>query len=172
MVRKAPLRSLAAQNQTAANAKSNSSQPTEARLREFVEQFRRVSSRITTRGRLRYIVRSACSQNANGGRDDFSPEDYIGNWFFSFREQLMFPTESLEQFLARCREFTNLVQTVQFRSYALPEVRDCSLLPATPPPEHVLNELEGFREDYNAFLRNLEPWAKRNRGIPAINWSH
>src|SRR5580692_7458620 len=63
-------------------------------LREFVEQFAEFISDNNTRS-LRYIVRSSC-----------------------FREQLMFPVQSLGQFLGRCREFTNLVQ--QFNSnYAL-----------------------------------------------------
>ena len=106
---------------------------------------------------MRYIVRSACSQNATEV-EKILAGDYIGNWFFSFREQLMFLTQSLEQFLARCREFTNLVQ--QFNSsYALRSQRLFTSA-ATPLPEHVLDELEGFREDYNAFLRNVEPWAK------------
>jgi len=128
----------------------------DARLREFVEQFAEFLSDNNTRS-LRYIVRSACSQNATEV-EKILVGDYIGNWFFSFREQLMFPTQSLEQFLARCREFTNLVQ--QFNSsYALRSQRLFTSA-ATPLPEHVLDELEGFREDYNAFLRNLEPWAK------------
>ncbi len=128
----------------------------DARLREFVEQFAEFISDNNTRS-LRYIVRSACSQNPMEV-DKILAGDYLGHWFFSFREQLMFPVQSVGQFLGRCREFTNLVQ--QFNSsYALRSQR--LFTSATPaPPEHVLDELEGFREDYNAFLRNLEPWAK------------
>jgi hypothetical protein len=128
----------------------------DARLREFVEQFAEFLSDNNTKS-LRYIVRSACSQNMTEVEKILSG-DYLGNWLFSFREQLMFPERSLGQFLARCREFTNIVQ--QFNSNYAHRAQKLFTTTPTPPLEHVLDELEGFREDYNAFVRNLEPWGK------------
>jgi len=82
---------------------------------------------------------------------------YIGSWFHSYREQLASPAEGLRPFLARCREFSNLVQ--QFNShYALRAEKLIATIPK--PPEQGIGELEAFREDYNDFLRNVERWAK------------
>lgn len=128
----------------------------DARLRGFVEQFSEFIADNNTRS-LIYIVRTACSQNMTAV-EQILTGDYIGHWFFSYREQLAFPTQVMGQFLARCREFTNIVQ--QFNSHYALRTQRLFMAAAAPLPDHTLDELEGFRDEYNAFLRNLEPWAK------------
>jgi hypothetical protein len=128
----------------------------DARLREFVQQFAEFIADNNARS-LVYIVRTACSQNMTAV-EQILTGDYIGHWFFSYREQLAFPAQAIAQFLARCREFTNIVQ--QFNSHYALRAQRLFTAPAAPLSEHTLDELEGFREEYNAFLRSLEPWAK------------
>jgi hypothetical protein len=128
----------------------------DSRLREFMEQFGEFVSDNNAKS-LRCILRSACSQNMTEV-EKILGGDYLGHWFFCFREQLIFPVQSLGQFLGRCREFTNIVQQFNF-SYAQ-RAQKLFTSATQPLPEHVVDELEGFREDYNAFLRSLEPWAK------------
>jgi hypothetical protein len=125
----------------------------EARLRELMDQFAEFISDNNTRSLL-YMARSSYPQMT-----ELEPllTGYIGSWFHSYREQLAFPTHELQQFLARCREFTNLVS--QFNtSYALRAER--LIAAAKALPEQSTTQLEAFREDYNDFLRNLERWAK------------
>jgi hypothetical protein len=126
----------------------------DARLREFVDQFAEFISDNNTRSLL-YMARSSYPKMT-----ELEPllTGYIGSWFHSYREQLAFHTQDLQPFLARCREFTNLVS--QFNtSYALRAERLVAAR-ATALPEQSAAQLEAFREDYNDFLRNLERWAK------------
>jgi hypothetical protein len=122
------------------------------RLREFVDQFAEFLSDNNTKS-LRYIVRSACSQNMTEVEKILSG-DYLGNWLFCFREQLMFREKSLPQFLSRCREFTSIVQ--QFNSNYAQRAQRVFTSSASIPPEHVLDELEGFRKDS---MRFCEIWS-------------
>ncbi len=128
----------------------------DTRLRELADQFAEFISTNNTRSFLS-ILRSGFSQNMTAVEQVLAG-DYIGAWFHAYREQLTFPTNGLRQFLARCREFGNIVQ--QFNTdYVLRAQRQ--LAAATPPiPEHSIAELESFRDDYNAFLRDVESWAK------------
>jgi hypothetical protein len=128
----------------------------DARLREFVDQFGEFISTSNTKSFLS-IIRSAHSQNMTAVEQVISG-DYIGNWYQSYREQLEFPTTALPQFLARSREFTNIVQ--QFNSYYVLRAQRHFAAATKPLPEHDIEELEGFREEYAAFLRNVQPWAK------------
>jgi hypothetical protein len=129
---------------------------TDTQLREFVEQFAEFISNNNTRS-LICIVRSGFPQNT-AAAEQILAGDYIGSWFHAYREQLAFPTKDWPQFLARCREFGNIVQ--QFNSYYVLRAQRQLAAAVTPLPEHNVAELEGFREEYNAFLRDLEPWAK------------
>jgi hypothetical protein len=128
----------------------------DARLREFAEQFGQFISNNNTRS-LIYIVRSGFSQNT-GAVEQILAGDYIGSWFHAYLEHLAFATTDLSQFLARCREFSNIVQ--QFNSYYVLRAQRQLAAAVTPISEQGVAELEGFREEYNAFLRDLEAWAK------------
>jgi hypothetical protein len=126
----------------------------ELRLREFVERFAEFISNDNTQS-LIYIVRAAYSQNVTAVEQVFQV-GYIGSWFQCFREQLSFRTDVLAPFLARCREFTSIVQ--QFNTYYVQRAH--AHLGTAQLPDHSVEELEAFREEYNAFLRDLSPWSK------------
>jgi hypothetical protein len=126
------------------------------RLRELIDQFGELISTNNTRSFL-YILRSGFSQNMTAVEQVLSG-DYIGAWFHAYREQLAFPANGLRQFLARCREFGNIVQ--QFNTYYVLRAQRQLAVASAPLPDHSIAELESFREDYNAFLRNVESWAK------------
>src|SRR6266446_5066302 len=113
-----------------------------ARLREFVDQFGEFISNNNTKS-LTYIIRAAYSQNMTAVEQVISG-DYIGSWYQSYREQLEFPTNAMPHFLARCREFTNIVQ--QFNSYYVLRAERYREGAATPLSNHNIAELEGFRE--------------------------
>jgi hypothetical protein len=128
----------------------------DAQMRDFVDQFGEFISTSNTKSFV-CILRSAYSQNMTAVEQVISG-DYIGNWYQSYREQLEFPITGLPQFLARSREFTNIVQ--QFNSYYVLRAQRHLASAATPLPDHNIEELEGFREEYAAFLRDVQPWAK------------
>jgi hypothetical protein len=62
------------------------------------------------------------------------------------------------QLLTRARELGNLIQ--QFNSYYVVRTQKHIALATTPLPEQTLDQLETFREEYIAFLRDFELWGK------------
>jgi len=128
----------------------------EVRLRQFTDRFAEFISDSNNRS-LIYMIRSGFSQNMTAVEQIFSG-DYIRNWFASYREQLAFPVTHRMQFLARCRELGNLVQ--QFNSYYVLRAQKQLALAPSPLPEFNIGELESFREEFAAFLRDFEIWAK------------
>lgn len=127
-----------------------------AQLHASVDQFREFIS-DTNQKSFRCIVKSALSQRATDVERVFGG-DYLGKWFACFCQELKFPALSAVALLARYREFTVIVQ--QFNFDYIIRTQKLFTSDAMPQPEHVLEALEAFREDYNAFLRNLEAWQK------------
>jgi len=127
----------------------------DVRLRELLAQFAIFTSSSDSRS-LMCILRSACSQNQQA-IEQIVAGDYIGSWLDCFRQQLGSPAGSLASFLQQCREFSSIVQAFN-TNYVLRAQRQLALVPALP--EYNLEQLDQFREEYNAFLRDIEPWAK------------
>lgn len=127
---------------------------TEAKLYELRDQFAEFISNSNSRSFIS-IIRSSYSQNATAV-DQIIGGDYIGTWFEAYRSQLTFATKDAQQFLARCREFSDILQ--QFNTYYVQRAQR-QLALAAPLPEQNIGELESFREEYNAFLRNVKSWA-------------
>lgn len=124
-------------------------------LRKLVERFAVFTSNNDTRSLIQ-IVRSAYSQNMPAV-EQIIAGDYIGSWLYCYREQLGFPINSLERFLHQSREFSHIVQA--FNSYyVLPAQR--KLAATAQLSEDNIARLEEFREEYIAFLRDVEPWAQ------------
>ncbi len=94
--------------------------------------------------------------------------DWIGSWLHCYNEQLTVPAATLHHLLSRCKEFSHIVQEFN-TNYVLRTQRQ--LANGTPLAEHSIAQLEEFREEYNAFLRGVERWAKgvsnylRSRGV-------
>jgi hypothetical protein len=125
------------------------------RLRQFVRRFAEFLSTNNTRS-LISMIRFGSSLNVTP--EQIITGDYIGNWFQSYNEQLAFPVVNRMQFLARARELGNLIQ--QFNSYYVVRTQKQLALATTPLPEQTLDQLETFREEYIAFLRDFELWGK------------
>jgi hypothetical protein len=127
----------------------------DVKLRQFVRRFSEFISAQNSHS-LISMIRSGFSLNMPV--EQIITGDYINNWFQSYCEQLAFPVTTRKQFLARSRELGNLIQ--QFNScYAIRTQKHLALAP-TSPPEQTLDQLETFREEYIAFLREFELWAK------------
>jgi hypothetical protein len=125
------------------------------RLRELVETFAVFPSNNDTRSLIN-IVRSAYSQNMQAV-EQVIVADYVGTWLYCYREQLTFRAKSLDQFLSQCREFSHILQAFN-TDYALRAQKQLAL--AVPLAEDSITQLEEFREEYIAFLRGYETWAK------------
>jgi hypothetical protein len=127
----------------------------DARLRQFIRRFAEFVSTNNTRS-LIPLIRSGVSLKMTP--EQIITGDYIGDWFKSYREQLEFPVADRMQFLARTRELGNLIQ--QFNSYYVLRTQKQLALATTLPSQQTLDDLATFREEYIAFLRDFELWAK------------
>jgi hypothetical protein len=127
----------------------------DARLRELVEQFAVFTSNSDNRS-LICILRSVYSHNMQLA-EQIIVGDYLGSWLYCYREQLNFPATSLRQFLSQCRTFSYIVQEFN-RNYVLRAQRELAV--KSPLAEDSTAKLEEFREEYAAFLRAVESWAK------------
>jgi hypothetical protein len=127
----------------------------DVRLRQFVRRYAEFLSTSNTRS-LISMIRSGFTLNVTP--EQIITGDYITNWFESYTGQLVFPVTNRMQFLARARELGNLIQ--QFNSYYVLRTQKQLALAPTPPPEQILDQLETFREEYIAFLREFELWGK------------
>jgi len=127
----------------------------DVRLRELVETFA-VFTSINNARSLINIVRSAYSQNMQAV-EQIIVADYIGSWLYCYSEQLTFPAKSLDQLLSKCREFSHIVQAFN-TNYAIRAQKQLAV--AKPLGEDSIVQLDEFREEYIAFLRAYETWAK------------
>lgn len=126
-----------------------------ASLRRLVERFAVFTSNHDTRSLIQ-IIRSAYSQNM-AVVEQIITSDYIGSWFYCYREQLGFPAKALDKFLSQCREFSHVVQAFNTH-YVLHAQRKLAV--AKPLSDDSIAQLDEFREEYNAFLRDAELWAQ------------
>ncbi len=127
----------------------------DVKLRELMDQFAVFTSDSDSRSLIN-ILRSAYSQNTQAA-EEIVAGDYIGGWLSCYFYQLTFPAESLRQFLSHCRESSHIVQSFN-TNYALRAQRQ--LAGKAPLSEHFVAQLEQFRDEYIAFLRAFELWAK------------
>jgi hypothetical protein len=127
----------------------------DVRLRELVEQFAVFTSNSDNRS-LICTLRSIYSQNMQLV-EQIIVGDYLGSWLNCYREQLTFSGASLRQFLSQSRAFGCIVQEFN-RNYILRAQRE--LAAKSPLAEDSIAKLEEFREEYTAFLRAVESWAK------------
>lgn len=127
----------------------------DVRLRELVEQFAVFTFGGDNRS-LISVLRSAHSQNMQAV-EQIVVGDYIGSWMQCYQEQLTSPVKSSHQLLSRCREFGTIVQEFN-TNYVLRAQKHYAT--GTPLAEHSIAKLEEFREEWAAFLRSVELWAK------------
>src|SRR5215469_7339088 len=124
------------------------------RLHKLLGQFR-VFAHNTENQSLVSILRSACVDEELV-RQVYGAE-YVSSWFDCFNKELEFEAASLRAFLNRSVEFTRLVSEFNI-SHVIPTQKQLEK-GSFAVPELFVDELEQFREDFNAFQRDVEGWA-------------
>ena len=84
--------------------------------------------------------------------------DYIQRWLYCFNFQGRIMTDDLSLFIARCQELTVMVQQFNL-DYVLRARQEFQR--GAPLQEQHIHDLEAFREDFSAHLRNLSSWGDR-----------
>ena len=84
--------------------------------------------------------------------------NYIGRWLTCFERRLAFPVRGIVSFMTRCQEFTIIVDEFN-REYVGKAQKE--LEAGKPIPDQYIHDLEQFREDFLAYLREFEQWADR-----------
>ncbi|MGA1998934.1 MAG: hypothetical protein ABSG52_02990 [Terriglobales bacterium] len=123
-------------------------------LCKLLKRFDRFTSPNDGRALLS-ILRSASSANPPIGRllNSYS----LDGWIESFRQQLTLPPRSLDEFLQRVREFGTLIATFN-RNFAVSAQKELALAPPIQP--QYITQLEEFRDEFNALLRDIEEWGE------------
>ncbi len=122
----------------------------------LVRRFDRFTSPNDGRA-LVSILRSLSLSNSQIKQIEQMANSYwIQAWIVSFGQQLAVPPRSSEEVLRRVREFGGLVATFN-NSFVLTAQKE--LAPA-PIQQHCITQLEVFREEFHAFLREIEQWCE------------
>lgn len=135
------------------------------RLHKFLGQFK-AFAHSTENESLVSILRSACV-DLELVKQMYGAE-YVSSWFDCFHEESELEATSLRAFLNRCTQFVALMT----------EFNTCHVIPTQKQiekgtfavPDHFVDELEQFREDYNAFQRDVEEWANELRDYSRLCW--
>ena len=124
------------------------------RLHKLLGQFK-VFAHNTEKQSLVSILRSACVDEELV-RQVYGAE-YVSSWFDCFSKELEFEAVSLRAFLNRCVQFITLVTEFN-TSHVMPTQKQIEKN-SFAVPDLFVDELEQFREDFNAFERDVEGWA-------------
>jgi hypothetical protein len=124
------------------------------RLHKLLGQFRLFAHNTENRS-LVSILRSACVDEELV-RKMYGAE-YLSSWFDCFYKELELEATSLRAFLHRCVQFITLVTEFN-TSHVIPTQKQIEK-GSFAVPELFVDELEQFREDFNAFQRDVEGWA-------------
>lgn len=126
----------------------------DVRLRKLAERFNQFTSRSDSRS-LVGILRSALAYEDLVIRTYGS--GYISSWLDCYRKELDSSVKTLPAFLNRCQQFSAIVNEFN-RNHVIPAQKQLEKGEAKVL-EHYIDQLEGFREEFNAFLRQVEQWA-------------
>lgn len=129
----------------------------EPRLMALLERFKVFMSNDDMRG-LPNILRSMSFGNPATVNMFTTALALVADWMGCFSEQLRYPCLSPRQLLARCCEFTRIVS--EFNRNGVFQVQAGVAASAPPIQEHYIDQLEQFREEFSAYLRELESWSK------------
>jgi len=134
------------------------------RLHKLLEQFR-VFAHHEEKQSLVSILRSACVDEELV-RQVYGAE-YVSSWFDCFSNELEFEAPSLRAFLNRCVQFITLL--TEFNSSHVMPVQKQIEKSSFAVPELFVDELEQFREDFNAFQRDVEGWVSELRDYARLS---
>jgi hypothetical protein len=124
------------------------------RLHKLLGQFRAFAHNAENQS-LVSILRSDCVDEELV-REVYGAE-YISSWLDCFYKELELEATSLRAFLNRCAQFISLVTEFNTR-HVIPTQKQIEK-GSFAVHEHFVEELEQFREDFNAFQRDVEGWA-------------
>lgn len=124
------------------------------RLHKLLEQFKAFAHSRENQS-LVSILRSACMDDELVRQ--MYGADYVSSWLDCFNKELEFEATSLRGFLNRCAQF--IVLMTEFNTgHVIPSQKRFEK-GSFVVPDHFVDELEQFREDFNAFQRDIEGWA-------------
>lgn len=133
------------------------------KLNELLVTFRKFITVDDCRS-LYSIVGRACGNNAGTLSRVFVP-NYVSDWIRFFARRMDSSTNDIGTFMTQCEEFTVII--LRFN-------RDCVIRSQkelgggeSSLSEYNVKALEGFREEFNAYLRVVEQWSN----ALAIKWS-
>jgi hypothetical protein len=84
--------------------------------------------------------------------------NHISRWLCCFTKNMHSQTSDIDCFMARCQEFTVIVDQFN-RDYVVKSQNELENGP--PLPAHHIHQLEQFREEFIAYLRDVDQWANR-----------
>ena len=90
---------------------------------------------------------------------------YILRWQECFEQRLTVPANGLAPFMMRCQEFSVIVDQFN-RDYVV--ATQVQLECMEPLSAYYLDQLEHFRDEFNAYLRDMEQWAERVARVSSI----
>jgi hypothetical protein len=89
--------------------------------------------------------------------------NYLNRWFCTFNNYLRFPTSDIGCFVARCQEFTVIIDQFN-QDYVLKAQKAFECGPLLQ--EAHIDQLEEFLGEFTPYLREVEQWADRlEKGI-------
>ena len=96
--------------------------------------------------------------------------NFIQDWEDCFDEQMRHRSRSVGQFLARCREFTHIIYQFDrnFAARAQAELTAASI----DLPNNYIDQLEVFKDEFNAYLRDVDLWANTISTKIQKRWSN
>jgi hypothetical protein len=125
------------------------------RLLRFYQRLPRYVDQNDGRS-LRNILYSA-SAYRHDVVDSLLGSDYISTWIECFGRRLNLGTpNSFSAFMHSCNEFTAILNEYN-RHYAIRIQRGIEKTPIDQ--DHIIDQLEQFREDFNQYLREIEEWS-------------
>lgn len=126
----------------------------EKRMQDLLNKFHKFIANHDARS-LRQILMSAQSANVDKVGRLLGTSEHTETWADFLRQQLQYPTSSFDQFLLLCREFTTIIS--DFDRHQVQRAQK-ELTSGTPLQAHYIDQLEEFKDEFNAFLRSAEEW--------------
>lgn len=126
------------------------------KLGEFIYRLRPFVANETTG--LITILRAVGAEHMTSVSPIINAPDYVPSWRGCFQEQLKRPAVDLDVFLARYRELLTIVNSFN-RDYVHRAHRTLSTV--RPLGETSIADLEQFREEFAAYLRDFELWGDK-----------
>jgi hypothetical protein len=124
-------------------------------LLQHFQRLKAMMSRDDTRA-FRYMLYNA-SPNRIEAIDQLCACDYLEPWMNCFSDTLQTPCTSYKEFLARCREFTTILDQFD-RNYVMRT--QAAVEKSKEIHNSYVDNFETFREGFVEYLRAIERWSE------------